>query len=178
MRMRGRLLVAMLALGAAGTALAVKPGEALYVKARNTRVMASASPTADLLSLLQPGQQVTWRGADPKNKQWHRVEVDGKQGVVFQSNLSTQPPQLELVVDNGVRQVDPVAFASSGAAVKLLSDATLSYGSSKGTDYAQAATQLRQLGALARELTLDEVAERARKARLHPVVGSGTGGAR
>jgi len=176
MRITAKKLVAVLALCAAGTALAVKPGEALFVKARNTRLMASASPTADAIAILQPGQQVKWLGADPKNKQWHRVEADGKQGLVFQSNLSPKAPQLELISQNGVRQVDPVAFASSGAAVKLLGDAAISYGNSKGKDYGQAAEQLRQLGTLAREIPLGDVSERARQAKLLPVVGPQSGG--
>ncbi|MDY7225912.1 SH3 domain-containing protein [Hyalangium rubrum] len=176
MRIRGRRWVAVLALCAAGAALAVKQGGSLYVKARNTRLMSTPSPTADAVAILQPGQQVTWLGVDPKNKQWHRVEASGKQGLVFQSNLSSQPPQLELVAQNGVRQVDPVAFSSSGAAVKLLGDGVINYGKAKGTDYGQAATQLRQLGTLAREIPLQEVSERARKAQLHPVVGPQNGG--
>jgi hypothetical protein len=176
MRIAGKKWVAVLALCAAGTALAVKPGEALFVKARNTRLMASSAPTADAVSILQPGQQVKWLGADPKDKRWHRVEVEGKQGVVFQSNLTAKPPQLELIADNGVRQVDPVAFSSSGAAVKLLGDAAISYGKGKGDDYGQAAEQLRQLGKMAREIPLQEVSERARKAKLLPVVGPQGGG--
>jgi hypothetical protein len=176
MRIAGTRLVAVLALCAAGAALAVKPGGTLFVKARNTRLMANASPTADAVAILQPGQEVRWLGADPKNKQWHRVEVEGKQGVVFQSNLAPKAPQLELVAQNGVRQLDPVAFASSGAAVKLLGEGVISYGTSKGEDYGQAAAQLRQLGTLAREIPLEEVSERARKAKLLPVVGPHSGG--
>jgi hypothetical protein len=174
---RGRLWVAALALLAAGSALAVKAGGSLYVKARNTRLMASAAPGADAVAVLQPGQQVEWMGADPKNKQWHQVKVAGRQGVVFQSNLAAKPPNMELVAQEGVKQVDPVAFASSGAAVKLLSDGVIRYGSDKGADYGQAAEQLRQLGTLARDIPLKEVSERARKARLHPVVGPESGGA-
>ena len=176
MRITVKRVVAVLAVCAAGTALAVKPGSALFVKARNTRLMASASPTADAVAILQPGQQVTWLGADPKNKQWHRVEAGGKQGVVFQSNLSAKAPQLELIAQNGVRQVDPVAFASSGAAVKLLGEAAISYGNGKGKDYGQAAEQLRQLVTLTRETPLADVSERARQVKLLPVVGPRSGG--
>ncbi len=95
---------------------------------------------------------------------------------MFQSNLSPKTPQMELISQNGVRQVDPVAFASSGAAVKLLGDAAISYGNGKGKDYGQAAEQLRQLGALAREIPLRDVSERARQVKLLPVVGPQSGG--
>ena len=81
------LLAAVLALGVAGNALAVTKGGTLYVKAKNTRLMDSAGTNANLLQVLQPGQTVTWLGADPKNKQWHQVEVNGKKGL----GLPVQP---------------------------------------------------------------------------------------
>jgi hypothetical protein len=171
MRIAAKRLVALLALCAAGTALAVKPGGTLFVKARNTRLMASASPTADALAILQPGKQVKWLGADPKNKQWHRVEVDGKQGVVFQSNLATQPPSMELVTKGGTQKVDPVAFANSGAAVKGLSKGAIGYGKTKGAGFSEASSQLQQLEKLAEKITTEELAAHARDARLFPVVG-------
>src|SRR5262245_23769870 len=123
MRKRVRVLLAALSLCAAVTALAADDKNTLYVKARNTRLMASAAPTANVVAILQPGQQVTWLGADPKNKQWHRVKVKGKEtqeGLVFQSNLSTKPPNMELTAKSE-RPVDSTAFANSGAAVKGLS---------------------------------------------------------
>src|SRR4051812_38371274 len=97
MHKRARRLVMALGLWATSLALAAAPSDTpLYVKARNTRLMASASPTADVVAILQPGQKVLWKGADPQNKQWHRVVVEGKAGLVFQSNLSKQPPSMEL----------------------------------------------------------------------------------
>jgi hypothetical protein len=171
MRIAGRRLVAILALCAAGTALAVKPGGTLYVKARNTRLMASASPTADAVVILQPGQQVKWLGADPKNKQWHRVESGGKKGVVFQSNLAAQPPNMELITQGGTQKVDPVAFANSGAAVKGLSKGAIGYGKTKGAGFSQASTQLQQLETLAEQISTEELAAHARGSQLFPVVG-------
>ena len=176
MRITIKRLVAVLTMCGASLALADTPKGTLYVKARNTRLMASASPTADVVSVLQPGQQVDWLGADPKDKQWHRVVVGKQKGLVFQSNLSPKAPQLELVAQNGVRQVDPVAFASSGAAVKLLGEGVISYGNGKGKEYGEAAAQLKQLGTLAREIPLQDVSERARQVKLLPVVGPQSGG--
>ena len=108
----------------------MKPGEALYVKAKNTRVMKSPSPTADAVAILQPGQQVVWNGADPKNKQWHSVKAPGgKVGYVFQTNLSASAPKMELVAKDGdTKRVDPAAFVASGAAVKALSPGAEKYG--------------------------------------------------
>lgn len=168
---KARWLVATLALCAASTALAVKAGEPLYVKARNTRLMASTAPTADTVAILQPGQQVTWLGSDPKNKQWHRVDAAGKKGVIFQSNLSTKPPSMELVAKEGAK-VDAVGFANSGAAVKGLSNGAIEYGKGKNSqDFSEAVERLQALETLAEKITPEQLAEHASKARLFPVVG-------
>lgn len=173
MRKRVRVLLAMLSLCAAITALAADGKDTLYVKARNTRLMASAAATADVVAILQPGQQVTWLGADPKNKQWHRVKVKGKeaqQGLVFQSNLSTKPPNMELTAASGGRPVDATAFANSGAAVKGLSEGAIAYGNGK-PDLAQAVREVQALEKLAGQITPADLAAHAAKARLFPVVG-------
>jgi hypothetical protein len=175
MRKRVREVLAVLSLCAAVTALAADDKNTLYVKARNTRLMASASPTADVVAILQPGQQVTWMGADTKNKQWHHVKVKGKetqQGLVFQSNLSTKPPNMELTVRNGSRPVDATAFANSGAAVKGLSEGAIAYGNGKKEpDLSQAVKQVQALEKLAEQITPAELAAHAAKAHLSPVVG-------
>lgn len=173
MRIAAKRLVAVLILCAAGLALAQKAKGTLYVKARNTRLMASPSPTADVVAILQPGQQVTWLGADARDKQWHQVQVEGKpRGVVFQSNLSKQPPNMELVTKGGAaRPHDPVAFANSGAAVKGLSKGAIGYGEAKGTGYKEAAQQLVKLEELAKKVTPEQLATHASKSRLFPVVG-------
>jgi uncharacterized protein YgiM (DUF1202 family) len=173
MRIAAKRLVAVLILCAAGLALAQQARGMLYVKARNTRLMASPSPTADVVAILQPGQQVTWLGADAKNKQWHQVQVEGKpQGVVFQSNLSKQPPKMELVTKGGApRQYDPVAFANSGAAVKGLSKGAIGYGESKGTGYKEATQQILKLEELAKKVSTEQLARHASQAKLFPVVG-------
>jgi hypothetical protein len=171
MRIAGKRLVAVLAVCAAGTALAVKPGGTLFVKARNTRLMANSSPTADAVAILQPGQQVKWLGADAKNKQWHLVEAAGKKGVVFQSNLATKPPNMELISKDGAEKVDPVAFANSGAAVKALSTGAIGYGKTKGAGYQEASKQIQALEKLAEDITPEQLAAHARNAQLFPVVG-------
>jgi uncharacterized protein YgiM (DUF1202 family) len=167
------LLAAMLALGVAGNALAaVKKGGTLYVKVKNTRLMESAALDANLLRVLQPGQEVKWLGADPKDKQWHQVEVGGKKGVVFQSNLSTKPPSMELVAGkDGVTTQDAATFANSGAAIKLLADGPLQYGQKKGADVKDAVAQLQQLKALTHTLRESDAARHVKQAGLFPVVG-------
>lgn len=146
----------------------------LYVKARNTRLMASAAPTANVVAILQPGQAVEWLGADPKARQWHHVKMpSGKQGLVFQSNLSKQPPSMELVAqDGGKKEVNAGVFASSGAAVKGLSDGAIKYGQGKkDPSMDEAVKQLQALEEHVDPITPEELAEHAAKARLFPVVG-------
>lgn len=178
--MRMKRLVAVLTLCIAGLAFAQKPTAkpegkpkgTLYVKARNTRLMASTSPTADVVTILQPGQEVTWWGADDKDKQWHRVESGKKKGVVFQSNLTKQAPRMELVATGGTpRKVDPAAFANSGAAVKGLSKGATGYGQAKGAAFDEASRQIQQLEVLAEKITPEQLAAHARSAQLFPVVG-------
>ncbi len=153
------------------TALAVTAGGTLYVKARNTKLLASPSPTADVVALLQPGEQVKWTGADPANKQFHRVEFGGKKGVVFQSNLSTKPPSNELVASQGGKELDPKAFASSGAATKALGETAKEYGDK--SNMKDAVAKLQALEKLSRTVTPAEIADHAKKAGIFQVVGGG-----
>ena len=171
------LLMAVLALGVASPALAVTKGGTLYVKVKNTRLMDSAATSANLVQVLQPGQTVTWLGADPKNKQWHHVEVvNGKKGVVFQSTLSSQPPSMELVAgDNGPTRKNAEDFANSAAAVKLLSDGAIEYGNGQGKDMQRAVDGLQKLERLAQRVDADKLSEHARRAGLSPVVGPSKG---
>jgi hypothetical protein len=172
MSKRVRLLVAALSLCAMGPARAADDKDTLYVKARNTRLMASASPTASVVAILQPGQKVKWKGSDPKARQWHRVEVSGKKGLVFQSNLSKKPPDMELLAKEGGAPVDAAVFASSGAAVKGLSDGAIQYGKGKkNPDLKGAVQQLQALEEKAEQITPEELAAHANKVHLFPVVG-------
>jgi len=172
MRKRVRLVVAALSLCALGAVPAADDKSTLYVKARNTRLMASSAPTANVVAILQPGQKVKWLGADPKARQWHRVEVSGKQGLVFQSNLSKKAPSMELIAKDGGKEVDAGVFANSGAAVKGLSDGAIAYGNGKkDPDLSGAVQQLQALEERADQITPEELAAHASKAQLFPVVG-------
>ena len=170
------MAAAVLALGLPGLAVAVKVNESLYVKAKNTRLMQGPSPTADTVDILQPGEQVTWQGADPKSKQWHRVTTPGgKKGFVFQTNLSTTPPNMELVTEDGTkRKVDPKGFVASAAAVKALSPGAVEYGKGKSEEHKKAVKQLQYLELLASKVTSGDLVQHAAEAGLFPVVGPDT----
>jgi hypothetical protein len=176
MRSRTRLWTALLVVGAAGSAWAVKPGGTLYVKARTTRLMKGPSATGDALAILQPPTPVRWEGPDPKHKQWHRVTADGRTGFVFQSNLATRPPSLEVVAGEGAGKVDAKAFANSGAAVKAVSSGVIAMGEAD-PDTGKAVAQLQALEQLARGVQDAQLAAHAKEAGLKPVVGAASGGA-
>ena len=159
--------VAMLAGG--GAALAAKVGDSLWVKARNAKVMASSAPTADVVEVLQPGDEVKWFGADPSNSKWHRVQTkDGKKGVVFLTDLSTTKPAGEITSSGA--EVDAKSFASSGAATKALGEGAIDSG--KSNNMGQAVDQLQSIEKIAKGVSVDEAAQRAQAAGLFPVVGN------
>ncbi|MCE9669130.1 SH3 domain-containing protein [Myxococcus stipitatus] len=176
MRTRATWVAATMLLALPGAASAAKVGDALYVKAKNTRVMESALPTANVVAILQPGETVIWDGADAKEKRWHKVHTKaGKKGVVFQSNLATTPPNMELIVDDKSRertQVSPAGFVASGAAVKALSPGAIQNGNSKSPDHARAVAEIQELEKLAGAIKPNAVAAHAQKAGLFAVVGA------
>ncbi|AKQ69456.1 hypothetical protein A176_006368 [Myxococcus hansupus] len=173
MKTRVAWAAALLTLGVPAVASAVKVGEPLYVKAKNTRVLATPSGSDNAVAVLQPGEQVTWGGADAKQKQWHRVTTaTGKKGFVFQTNLSTTPPNMELVTDGGGKQqVDPKKFVASGAAVKALSPGAERYGKDKGGDHQKAVANIQALEKLAKKVSTEDIAAHVTAAGLFPVVG-------
>lgn len=168
MRTKWTLPIAAFVLGSAATAVAAKVGDTLFIKAKNTKVMASASPTANVVTVLQPGDEVVWKGADKKVKRWHKVSVGGKGGLVFQSNLTTKKPNMEVVGSSG-KAVDAKAFASSGAATKALGPGAKAYGDKK--NMGEAVAQLEELEKLAKEVRDTDLAQHAQKNGLFPVVG-------
>jgi hypothetical protein len=176
MRPRIVAMVAMVAMVAvAGAAWAVKPGGELYVKARNTKVFKSASLTAPVVEILQPGEKVIWHGPDAKKRELHRVEFKGVKGFVFQTALSTQPPKAELLSARGSTPVDPADFVSSGAATKGLTESAVAYGKKQKME--TSVDQVLTLEALAERVGPEAVAEHVKKARLFPVVGTERSGA-
>jgi hypothetical protein len=170
-RLPALLLLACVA--TAGPALAVKPDGTLYIKAKNTHVKASSSPTANTLVVLQPGNAVTYRGREGTTP-WCRVTVplDKKgpvEGFVYQANLAVSPPAMEVTSKNPGKPLSPEAFASSGAAVKALGPGAIEYG--KSLSRPESVQQLIQLEKLAASVDTAQVAEYAHAGGLPEVVG-------
>jgi hypothetical protein len=110
-------------------ATAVKPGGSLFIKTKDTKVLAKADARAKVQTVLQPGTEVKWIGADKANRKFHSIEtLDGKKGFALQQNLSPSKPSTEYLGKDDGKPIDAQAFASSGAATKALSEAALKYG--------------------------------------------------
>jgi hypothetical protein len=162
------LLCGLLWAGAA--AAGAKPGDTLYIKARNTRVLKDPSASAAVVAVLQPGAAVTWQGPDPKDKRWQRVTAGKSKGVVLSANLTAEKPKGELTAVTGAEAADTSAFMSSGAASKALGPGAIQYAHALKSE--AAADQLQRAETLAKTIGPREVAAHARKAGLHEVVGA------
>jgi hypothetical protein len=172
-RQRLPALLALVCTMTGGTALAVKPGGTLYVKAKNTHLKASNSPTADTLVVLQPGKEVTYDGKDAGSP-WCKVKVttDKKAavpGFIYQANLGVSPPAMEATSKSPGKPLSPEAFASSGAAVKALGPGAIEYGHSLPKP--ESVEQLIALEKLAAAVDDVQVAEYAQAGGLPAVVG-------
>jgi hypothetical protein len=162
------LLCGLLWAGAA--AAGAKPGDTLYIKARNTRVLKDPSAGAAVVVVLQPGAAVTWQGPDPKDKRWQRVVSGKSKGVVLSANLSVEKPKAEVMAVTGEAAADTNAFMSSGAASKALGPGAIQY--AKELKSEAAASQLQRAENLAKTIGPKEVAAHARKAGLREAVGA------
>ena len=163
--MRPALHMGLLALVTAGGALALSAGDKVYVRTRDTQVLKAAAPTADTLLKLQPGDVVVWKGADKDQPKWHRVDVQGQVGFVWFANLSTKPPDKELLSSpRGPNKVDPQAFASSGAAGKALTEGAIRYGDQDEKNKGELKPTMRE--AVRQTLTLEAIAQQRTPAEL------------
>lgn len=128
-------------LGATG-AWAVKVGDNLYIKAKGVKLLKEAKATGAAIGKeLNVGDAVVWKGPDAKDKTFHQVEIGGKSGFVLMSSLSPNKPAPE-IAESGKPPMDTKAFASSGAATKGLTEASLKYSKEKGTTMEHAAIEV------------------------------------
>ena len=106
----GVRILAVVMVFAALDAAAVKVGEPLYVRSKDTKLFAKPSPKAKVLKTLQPGSEVVWEGLDSTNPLFHRVTVDDVHGFVRQEDLTPNKPQVERhdVPDSGRKRLVPL----------------------------------------------------------------------
>jgi hypothetical protein len=142
--MRRRWLKPLVLLGVLGASGAGAEGERkLYIKTKDTKLLKEPKATAAAVGKpLQPGTEVTWKGASPKDKEFHEVEVDARtKGFVLRGNLSPSKPQSEVLGSSGT-PISAQAFASSGAASKALTPAGISYAKKEGPKAEEAAAEI------------------------------------
>lgn len=156
------------ALGLGAVAFAANDG-VLYVRAKNTRLLATPTPTANAIATLQPGEPVKYGGADPKSPRWHKVVAGGKTGYVFQTNLTTQKPKEEIRAQGAV-QVSTSGKASKGAAVKALGGGAISFGQAE-PEKKSVVDQLQAVDAIANRVTGKQLAAHTRSNGLTVATG-------
>lgn len=136
-RMIGWATVAALGTGGVGAAA----DRQLFIKSKDTKLLKDASFSAKVVVTLQPGTEVTWKGADPKEKTLHKVVSGGKEGFVLQANLTPSKPANEFLTGDG-KPISAQAVASSGAATKALTPAAIKYADAKGPSANEAACEI------------------------------------
>ena len=141
-------------------AWAVKVGEMLYIRSKDTALVKKADPKAPVVTKLQPGTEVVWGGVDETNKQFHKVKAGAKEGYVLQANLTPQKPLDETGSDG--KGISARAVASSGAATRTLSEAGQKY-SEKGPDTATAGKQIVMLEGINFQVKDKDVSDHAAK---------------
>jgi hypothetical protein len=147
----------------ASPAWAVKVGEMLYIRSKDTALVKKADPKAPVVTKLQPGTQVVWNGPDATNKQFHKVKAGAKEGFVLQANLTPSKPSDEMGSDG--KGISARAVASSGAATKSLSEEGQEY-AKKTPDLTTAAKQVILLEAINVQIKDKDVTDHALKAGL------------
>lgn len=156
-----RLAMAAAVIGA--PAMAVKPGEMLYIRSKDTALVKKADPKAPVVTKLQPGTEVVWQGADEKNKSFHKVKAGAKEGYVLQVNLTPRKPQDEVSSDG--KPINAHAVASSGAATRALSEEGQGY-ASRTPDSQTAGKQVVLIEGINAQIKDKDVADHVAKAGL------------
>ena len=144
----------------ASPAWAVKVGEMLYIRSKDTALVKKADPKAPVVTKLQPGTEVVWEGADATNKSFHKVKAGAKEGYVLQVNLTPAKPQDEMASDG--KGISAHAVASSGAATRTLSEEGQKY-AEKTPDLVTAGKQVVMLEGINAQIKDKDVVDFAAK---------------
>lgn len=144
----------------AAPAWAVKVGDTLFIRSKDSSLLKTAAPNGAVLTKLQPGTEVVWNGVDAKDKQFHKVKAGGKDGYVLQVNLSAAKPQMEVASDG--KPTTMSSLASSGAATRTLSEVGQKQ-ASKSPDHTKAGKQVVLLEGINDKITAKDLVEHAKK---------------
>lgn len=141
-------------------AWAVKVGDMLYIRSKDTALVKKADPKAPVVGKLQPGTEVVWGGPDATNKQFHKVKAGAKEGFVLQANLTPSKPSDEVGSDG--KGIGARAVATSGAATRALSEQGKTY-AEKTPDLTTAGKQVVLLEAINALIKDKDIADHAAK---------------
>jgi len=144
----------------AAPALAVKPGDTLYIRSKDSSLLKTPSASGSVVTKLQPGTEVTWNGVDAKDKSFHKVKAGAKEGFVLQANLSPAKPITELASDG--KPTTMSSLASSGAATRTLSEVGQKQ-ANKSPDLTKAGKQVVLLEGINEKITPKDLVDHAKK---------------
>lgn len=133
------IALAASALVTGGAMAGVAKGGKLYIKGTGVNMWDKADASGKKTAL-KNGDEVTWNGADEKNKSMHAIEFKGKKGFVQMANLTPNKPADEIAGDG--KATSAAAFASSGAATKAMSESGLKYAQGEGPNAQEVAAGL------------------------------------
>ena len=142
-------------------AWALKDGDTVYVRARNTKWLKEPRPNADTRRVLKSGEPLTWRRAAGGN--FHEVQpaAEKQTGFVYFANLALRPPREEKW-SAVATSTDTEAFATSGAATKGLAEGAYKLAATDEA-LAEAAKALMALDALQAGITAEDVDAQLRR---------------
>lgn len=168
-RSRLALGAALAVLLAGGVAFAkLNPGQKVFVKAKNTKLLAKPEANSQVREILQPGDEVAWESG-PEAKEFHRIKSPkNTEGYVFFSNLALERPKPEIFTGGTTK--DARAFASSGAATRALAEGAIRYGDKKLNDQ-QAVAAVVTMEAIAAQVSAGDAAKLVAENGLIPAVG-------
>lgn len=150
---QSRLLVIASLLIAVASFAALKAKDKIFIKSKNTKVLAKPDLKAAQVDTVQPGEQVVWQSK--ASDIFHEVVTPkGRKGFVYYANLSVKQPSPEYLRKDGDKPTDPTAFASSGAATKALAPGPIAYGEQKlGANGANAVAEVMAMEWIAKTVT-------------------------
>lgn len=100
----------------ATSALAIRPGDKLFIVSKDTKVRKEPNLKAAAVITVQAGMPVVWNGASTKDAEWHEISVNGKKGFVQRAELS--PSERALEIDSStLKPMSAQAFAASSSGV-------------------------------------------------------------
>ncbi len=152
--------LAVAALLSAAPAFAVKPGDTLYIRSKDSSLLKTPAASGAVLTKLQPGTEVVWNGPDAKDKSFHKVKAGAKEGYVLQVNLSPAKPITEIASDG--KPTTMSSLASSGAATRTLSEVGQKQ-ANKNPDLTKAGKQVVLLEGINDKITAKDLVEHAKK---------------